>query len=127
MTGFDQDPDWRRTWCRHAGALFGQPLRMQLHRPRSCRGLQGPRRLHRRHVPGQSSACTANDSIEVHPFLVKPRDMTPLEFDIPREATRRRTLNLSWYADPGRGGNGRGCQVAEVWLIKKSSRQEAVP
>ena len=45
--------------------------------------------------------------------------MTPLEFDIPLEATRSGTLNLSWYAEPGRGGNGRGCQVSEVWLIKK--------
>jgi hypothetical protein len=25
---------------------------------------------------------------------------------------------LSWYRTPGLGGNGRGCQVAEVWLIK---------
>ena len=62
---------------------------------------------------------TANDSIEVHPLLLKPRDMTPLEFDIPVEATRTGVLNLSWHAEPGRGGNGRGCQVAEVWLIRK--------
>ena len=62
---------------------------------------------------------TANDSIEVHPFLAKSRDMTPVEFDIPPEATRDGTLNLTWDAEPGRGGNGRGCQVAEVWLIKK--------
>ncbi len=62
---------------------------------------------------------SANDSIEVHPFLLKPRDMTPLEFDIPREATRDGTLTLTWTAEPGRGGNGRGCQVAEVWLIRK--------
>ena len=45
--------------------------------------------------------------------------MTPLEFDIPREATRDGTLDLDFTAEPGRGGNGRGCQVAEVWLIRK--------
>jgi hypothetical protein len=28
-------------------------------------------------------------------------------------------LNLRWYGQEGRGGAGRGCQVAEVWLIKK--------
>ena len=61
----------------------------------------------------------ANESIEVHPYLLKPRDMTPMEFEIPPEATRTGTLNLSWHVDPDRGGNGRGCQVAEVWLIKK--------
>jgi hypothetical protein len=64
-------------------------------------------------------ALQANDSIEVHPPLLKPRDMKPLEFDLPAAATRDGTLALSWTADPSRGGNGRGCQVAEVWLIKK--------
>ncbi len=117
MTAFDQDPSWRRSWCRHAGTLFGEPLRMRYH------GLD----------PGASYTVKvvytgdmfqvkvrlfANDSIEVHPFLLKPRDMTPVEFDIPREATRKGILTLTWAAEPGRG-NGRGCQVAEVWLIRK--------
>ena len=61
----------------------------------------------------------ANGSVEIHPFLQKPRDMTPMEFDIPPEATRPGTLDLSWLVDASRGGNGRGCQVAEVWLIRK--------
>jgi hypothetical protein len=26
---------------------------------------------------------------------------------------------LNWTQEPGAGGNGRGCQVAEVWLIKQ--------
>src|SRR5260370_37042891 len=65
----------------------------------------------------------ANDSIELHPLLLKPRDLTPLEFDIPREATRTGTLSLSWHVEPGRGGNARGCQVAEVWLIKKKGTE----
>ena len=25
----------------------------------------------------------------------------------------------SWRQEPGKGANGRGCQVAEVWLIRK--------
>src|SRR5262249_27858026 len=29
MTAFDQEPGWRRSWCRHAGTLFGEPLRMR--------------------------------------------------------------------------------------------------
>ena len=36
------------------------------------------------------------------------------------EATTGGVLDLRWYGVPGRGGAGRGCQVAEVWLIKKS-------
>ena len=43
----------------------------------------------------------------------------PIEFDIPKQATSTGELRLSWYREPGLGGNGRGCQVAEVWLMKK--------
>ena len=28
-------------------------------------------------------------------------------------------LELTFRQEPGRGGNGRGCQVTEVWVIKK--------
>jgi hypothetical protein len=61
----------------------------------------------------------ANERLEVHPYLAKPNPPEPLEFDLPQEATEKGTLTLSWFAEPGRGGNGRGCQVAEVWLVKK--------
>jgi hypothetical protein len=118
MTAFDQDPGWRRSWCRHGATLFGEPLRMRytgLDRGASYRlrivytgdMFQVPIRL------------MANGSVEIHPLLQKPRDMTPVEFDIPPAATRPGTLDLSWHVDASRGGNGRGCQVAEVWLIKK--------
>jgi hypothetical protein len=43
----------------------------------------------------------------------------PLEFDIPREATATGELTLSWSREPGLGGNGRGSQVSEIWLIRK--------
>ena len=33
-------------------------------------------------------------------------------------ATASGSLTLSWFAEPGLGGNGRACQVAEVWLMK---------
>ena len=52
-----------------------------------------------------------------HPPLRKPYER--LEFDVPAAATAGGNLTLSWYGQPGRGGNGRGCQVAEVWLMKK--------
>ncbi len=32
---------------------------------------------------------------------------------------RNGDLNLAWTREPGQGGNGRGCQVSEIWLIKK--------
>jgi hypothetical protein len=57
--------------------------------------------------------------IEVHPFLTKPAPIRPLEFDIPPQATARGELRLTWQREPQQGGNGRGCQVAEVWLMRK--------
>jgi hypothetical protein len=42
--------------------------------------------------------------------------VTPLEFIIPREATRDGVLDLKWQRL-----TGRGAQVAEVWLIKQES------
>lgn len=44
----------------------------------------------------------------------------PLEFDIPHAATSNGSLSLKWFGTPGRGGNGRSNQVAEVWLMRKA-------
>ena len=116
-TGFDQEPAWRRSWCRHGACSTTSPCGcdtgLDQMRLTSC-AWSTPATCSRR-----GSSSSAGDSIEVHPFLLKPRDMKSLEFDLPREATRTSELNLSWHAEPGRGGNGRGCQVSEVWLIKK--------
>ncbi len=61
----------------------------------------------------------ANDSAEIHPLQAKPAPVRPVEFEIPKSATAKGELTLTWYQEPGRGGSGRGCQVAEVWLIRK--------
>jgi hypothetical protein len=61
----------------------------------------------------------ANESLEIHPYKAKEYPVRPVEFDIPKQAIRKGDLNLAWTQEPGRGGSGRGCQVAEVWLIKK--------
>ncbi len=53
------------------------------------------------------------------PWIARPSPTAPLELDIPREATADGTLELSVTGEPGRGGNGRGTDVAEIWLIKK--------
>jgi hypothetical protein len=61
----------------------------------------------------------AGGGIEVHPLMAKPAPLKPIEFDIPEKATEKGELDLSWYREAGLGGNGRGCQVSEVWLIRK--------
>lgn len=59
----------------------------------------------------------ANDRFEIHAYRKKEFPPAPIEFEIPREATAGGTLSLKWYGTPGLGGNGRGNQVAEVWLL----------
>lgn len=61
----------------------------------------------------------ANGSMEIHPLMTRPWPPKPLEFDIPTEAIRGGQLELAWTREQGLGGNGRGCQVSEVWLIRK--------
>jgi hypothetical protein len=56
----------------------------------------------------------ADDEYEIHPshpFVTPP---WPEEFDIPKAATQDGELDLAWHL-----AEGRGCQVSEVWLIKK--------
>jgi len=60
----------------------------------------------------------ANGHHEVHGFQPKDPQAKPVEFDLPAEATRTGELRLTWSRPAGLGGNGRGVQVAEVWLIR---------
>lgn len=73
--------------------------------------------------PRRKIRLAANDSIEVHPYLTKPRPFKPFEFPLPQAATREGKLRVSWFGEPGLGGNGRACQVSEVWLIKEPEAQ----
>jgi hypothetical protein len=63
---------------------------------------------------------TAGGSYVVHGLIDKPSPQAPLEFDIPRAATAGGELTLEWSKQAGLGGNGRGVQVCEVWLIRKN-------
>ncbi|HUE17726.1 MAG TPA: hypothetical protein VMR25_26460 [Planctomycetaceae bacterium] len=62
----------------------------------------------------------ADEKYVIHPEQTKPREGALIEYDIPREATRDGRLTLTWLREQGLGGNGRGCAVAEIWLIKKT-------
>ena len=54
MTGFDQEPAWRRSWCRHGGALYDQPLRLHYTGLDPAAAYKVARGLHRRHVSGKA-------------------------------------------------------------------------
>ena len=64
------------------------------------------------------------DGLAVHGWYKKPNPPAPVEFDVPAQATADGSLTLTWRLEAGRGGNGRGCQVAEVWLIRQDADAE---
>ena len=129
---YDQDPDflksplisfggspqrgWRTSTAADGEIIQDRPLRMRYtdldpsahYKVRITYGGDA------RRVPVR---LTAN-SVEVHPFRDKGVTPEPIEFDLPRSVTATGTLTLEWTRAPGLGGNGRGTQVSEVWLIK---------
>ncbi|HLK62201.1 MAG TPA: hypothetical protein VKU19_02090 [Bryobacteraceae bacterium] len=118
LVGFSGRAAWRSSWWTHAESLVDAPLRMHYDQ------LDPSAEYKIRVVYAGDSASVkvrlvANGAIEIHPLLQKPTPVKPLEFDIPRQATAKGELDLSWSREPGLGGNGRGVQVSEVWLIKK--------
>jgi hypothetical protein len=112
LTHIEDRPQGRKSWWDQAMALYDAPLHLRY------TGLDPAARYTVRAVYGSGPVrLVANEKSEVHPLLNKPYER--IEFDLPPEATAGGELNLRWYGQPGRGGAGRGCQVAEVWLIKK--------
>jgi hypothetical protein len=114
---------WRTSWLDHAESLLDARLTMRyteldpaaqykLRVVYAGDGLEKKIRL-------VAHDDVADQDIEIHPLIAKPRPIQPIEFDIPRQATRSGQLTLHWNREPGLGDNGRGCQVSEAWLIKK--------
>lgn len=105
-------------WWSHAWTLGDQPLSLLYH------DLDPAAAYEVRVVYAQTEypakiRLLANDSEEIHGFLAKPDPVVPLLFDIPPAATRGGKLRLTWQREPGLGGDGQGCQVSEVWLMRK--------
>ena len=118
FVGFGPTGTRRRSWWDHAESLYDAPVRMHY------AGLDPAARYKIRvfyagENPRRKVRLVAGERWEVHSLIEKPAPLRPLEFDIPHEATERGELDLAWYGEPGLGGNGRGCQISEVWLIKK--------
>ncbi|SPF51721.1 conserved exported hypothetical protein [Candidatus Sulfopaludibacter sp. SbA4] len=118
LVGFAGRPTIRTSWWTHAESLVDAPLQMRYE------GLDRDAQYRIRVVyagdsPRGKIRLVANDSVEIHPLIDKPTPVKPVEFDIPKQATATGALRLSWYREANLGGNGRGCQVAEVWLIRK--------
>lgn len=115
-TGFQPRPDWPMSWRRFAESLYDAPLKMHYEE------LDPEATYHIRIVYTGDRFDTrirlTAEGAEVHPWIKKPEPIQPVEFEVPRAATVDGILDLTWTQEPGRGGNGRGCQVAEVWLLR---------
>jgi hypothetical protein len=116
--GFGTPRSYRKSFWTYAGSMNDEPLRMHYSDLDPIAQYQ-IRVVYAGDSPRQKIRLVANGDIEIHPFIEKPAPYRPMEFDLPREATRDGELNLAWTREPGQGGNGRGCDVAEIWLIKK--------
>jgi hypothetical protein len=102
---------WRQSWLNQGQTLFGTPLKMRYE------GLD-PKATYRLRVvyTGRfrpTMQLTANGRFTIHEPLPQPEQPERQEFEIPREATQDGTLELEWQ-----NTTGRGCQVAEVWLVR---------
>lgn len=123
FTIYDRTKHWRVSWARYVQTLYGQPLEMRYTD-------LDPTARYEVMVTYTGNAfeprirMRADEGFEVHPYMKKPRPIKPVVFDVPQKATNDGVLTLRWNIESGVGGTGRGCQVAEVWLIKKEKEQE---
>ena len=118
LTSFIRNPrpEWPVSWWHWAEPLYDRPLQMRYtHLDPAAR--YKVRVVYGREGRATGIRLTANESAEIHPYLNQPFER--LEFELPQAATSSGNLTLNWTQEPGAGGNGRGCQVAEVWLIKE--------
>lgn len=121
MTGFgfrnhSLDSTRPRAWLRHSESLYDTPLTLR-YTGLDPKANYRVRAVYNKERPTSAIRMTANDGLEIHPLLSKAGE--ELEYPLPAAATASGTLELHWPQAPGTGGSGRGCQVCEVWLLKK--------
>ncbi len=130
--GFEKDPAFlesslvgfayrggRASWFDHAESLNDAPLEMRYTNLDPAARYK-VRVVYAGDAPRFRLRLVADGGIEIHPWRQKEFPPRPLEFDIPAEATADGALTLQWTREPGAGGNGRGAQIGEIWLIKTS-------
>ncbi len=123
LTGFSQPPGGRWSWWNNAEALHDNTLQLRYD------GLDPKARYRVRVVYAGDTdrwkirldAGDAAASRPVHDLMARPAPVQPVEFGLPAgSVTAKGELLLTWSCEKGRPGNGRGCQVAEVWLLREA-------
>ena len=110
-------PPFPISWINSAESLYDAPLEMR-YSDLDPTARYKLRVVYAGDMPEMKIRLDANGDTEIHPFITKPKPVEPIEFDIPHAATQSGQLHLAWRREPGLGRNGRGCQVAEAWLIR---------
>ena len=118
FTSFDYRADRPREWWTNVLCLYSGSLKMHYE------GLDPKAHYRLKFVYSSEPLRKVKIKLEaegemIHDWMVKPDEMTPLEFDIPQAVTADGLLDIQWTREVGLGGNGRGCQVAEVWLLRQ--------
>jgi hypothetical protein len=108
-------PRLRMSWMKYMQTLYGHPLK--LHYSGLERGAAYSVKV--TYVGTLPIRLIADNDILVHDYFRRADEPGPVSFDVPVSATNDGDLTLAWDIKAGQGGTGRGCQVAEVWLIKK--------
>ncbi len=113
--------NWRISWNRYMQTLYGHPLKMHY----SSLDKTAQYEVKVTYI-GRAIRMVADEDMVVHDYIRRARTavIKPVTFDIPLEATKDGDLTLKWNVELGGGGTGRGCQIGEVWLMKK--REEPV-
>jgi len=122
LVSFDCRPGWKLSWCDSVDNLYESSVSLHYTDldPRAAYAV----RIVYAGARGRDGEIirvrlVADGDLEVHDWIAKPRPIEPLEFEVPRAATSDGELTLTCRAEPGRGGPGRGCQIGEVWLVKR--------
>jgi hypothetical protein len=104
-------PEYRQSWNYQATTLYDTPLEMHYEMLDSGREYRLRVVYHGRFH--SMMRLFANDAI-IHEPISGTIPPTVMEFDIPRELTQKGYLRLRWES-----ASGRGCQIAEVWLVTR--------
>ncbi len=114
----DRTPDqgWRLSQISYAGANYDHPLELRFS------GLRGHVQYKLRIVYAGEDytvpvTLIANGSYVIHGPRARTANPETVEFTLPINETESGSLDLKWTRPQGRGGGGRGLQVAEVWLL----------
>lgn len=123
MTGFAINPDteiapWRMSWLQYAGTMNDNSVSV-VYPNLDPTARYKVKIVYAGETQNFDIRLVADGQYEVHPLRPKDRPVRPVEFDIPQQATTDGKLTLTWERKAGLGGNGRGVQISEVWLIRK--------